>query len=96
MLYLSDVRQKPEQRQNKTGLYSTESTWIMLKIKSWPVNISIKLWKPNWNSLSSSSSFGICIWGDSIQRPPLETRKKDMLYFTCGDLELGLGEKARA
>ena len=47
-------------------------------------------------SLSSSSPFGICIWGDSIQRPPLETRKKDMLYFTCGELELGLSEKARA
>ena len=47
-------------------------------------------------SLSSSSLFGICSWGDSTQRPPLETRKKDMLYFTCGDLELGLGEKARA
>ena len=47
-------------------------------------------------SLSSSSLFGICIWGDSIQRPPLETRKKDMLYFTCDDLELGLSEKARA
>ena len=45
---------------------------------------------------SLSSLFAICSWGDSTQRPPLETRKKDMLYFTCGDLELGLGEKARA
>ena len=25
-LYLSDARQNPKQRQNKTGLYSTEST----------------------------------------------------------------------